>query len=92
LGFSVILRRLDGMPFEAALNLDRITTARALLAEWRDGLGDPVAYLKLLAATVPRELVVAREKESNVDMENLSFPEFMGLADQLKREKQFEWL
>jgi hypothetical protein len=87
-----MLRRLDSMPFEAALHLNRITTARALLAERRDGLGDPVAYLKLIAATVPRELVVAREKESNVDIENLSFPEFMGLAEQLKREKQFEWL
>ena len=62
------------------------------MAERRDGLGDPVAYLQLIAATVPRELVVASEKESNVDIENLSFPEFMGLAEQLKREKQFEWL
>jgi len=58
----------------------------------RDGHGDPVACLKLIAATVPRELVVAREKESNVDMENLSFSEFMGPAERLKRENQFEWL
>jgi hypothetical protein len=37
--------------------------------------------------TVPRELVIAREKEPNVDIENLSFSEFIGPTERLKRVK-----
>ena len=46
---------------------------------------DPAAYLKIVGSFVPRELVVQREREPNVDIENLSFSDLMELVERLER-------
>jgi len=46
---------------------------------------DPGLYLRIIGALVPRELVVQREREPNVDIENLSFTDLMELVERLER-------
>ena len=50
-------------------------------------IADPAAYLKLVSAFVPRELVVQRERDPGVDIESLSLSEFLELIERLEREK-----
>ena len=47
---------------------------------------DPGLYLRIVGALVPRELVVQREREPNVDIDNLSLADFIDLVDRLERQ------
>jgi hypothetical protein len=47
--------------------------------------GDPVAYLRIVGSFVPPELVLKRETEPNVDIENLSFADYVELLERLER-------
>jgi hypothetical protein len=58
--------------------------AAALARVRRD---DPATYLRIVGNFVPRELVVQREREPNVDIENLSLAEFIELVERLERQK-----
>jgi hypothetical protein len=49
---------------------------------------DPATYLKFVASFVPRELVVQREREPAVDIENLSAVEFIELVETLERQSE----
>jgi hypothetical protein len=49
--------------------------------------GDPVAYLRIVGSFVPQELVLQREREPNVDIESLSFSDFMDLVKRLQHNK-----
>lgn len=47
--------------------------------------GDPVTYLKIVGSFVPRELVVQRECEPNVDLDSLTLSELVALVEQAQR-------
>lgn len=47
---------------------------------------DPGLYLRIVGALVPRELVVQREREPDVDIENLSLADFIDLIERLERQ------
>lgn len=48
--------------------------------------GDPVTYLKFIGALVPRESVLQREHEFDIDFDKISLSDWIDLLDQLKRQ------
>jgi hypothetical protein len=52
--------------------------------------GDPVAYLKLIASLLPKEMVLEREGEPDVDYDNISLEEYIELIELLRRRSRMK--
>ena len=51
----------------------------------RVGEADPASYVRIVGSFVPRELVVQRETDPNVDIDNMDFSGFMKLVEQARQ-------
>ena len=48
--------------------------------------GDPVAYLKIIGALVPREMVLQRERDPTATLSEISLSEFLELLEERRRQ------